>query len=174
VKRIAISFLLLAVIAFLTTSCGTSDYIKSVSLSANGASAGGSFNLPGVDATVQFTVTANYHSGKTINVTNNSTWTVTTVGCTFVPPNNTCASPLPPYGPTTVPISTTGLMQGIEQICTWVDLPGTNGQPQNPPAWAYTGYYQVVATYRQFTTNPVGVGVGVAESNSPTGGCGPA
>ncbi len=172
VKRIAISILLLAAIALLSASCGTSDYVKSVSLSANGASTGGSFNLPGVDTTIQFTVTANYHSGKTINVTNNSTWNVTTVG------TDQDGNTLPPYGPTTVPISPTGLMQGIAQICTWQDAvvtTGTTTGPANPPIWEYTGYYQVTATYRQFTTNPVGVGVGVvASKNSPVGGCGPA
>ena len=141
VKRIAISILLLAAIALLSASCGTSDYIKSVSISANGASTGGSFNLPGVDSTVQFTVTVNYHSGKTINVTNDSTWTVTPSINGFVfssnDPSYPANGPLPAYGPATVPISKSGLMQGIAQICTWVDLPDpTTGKPANPPSWA--------------------------------------
>jgi hypothetical protein len=177
VKRIAISTLLLAAVALLSVSCGTSDYIESVQLSAEGATAGGSYNLGGVDFALQLQVNAVYHSGKMINVTNNATWTVTpAVNSTIfssADPNYPASGPLPAYGPTTVPINSTGLMQGIAQICTWEDLPGSNGQPQTPPAWAYTGYYQVIATYRNFTSNPIGVGVGVAESDSPTGGCGP-
>jgi len=175
VKRISVLTLLLAAIALLTTSCGTSDYLQSVTLTSNGATAGGFFNLAGVDGTIQLVATANYHSGKSVVVTNSVTWTVVPTGLD----DNGAA--LPAYGPNTVPISPTGLMTGIVPICTWTDIIVTTGTgssavtgPANPPIWAYTGYYQVSATYRNLTSQPIGVGVGVATSNdSPTGGCGP-
>jgi hypothetical protein len=177
VKRISILAMLLAAVTIFSTSCGQSDYLQSVQLSAQGATAGGSYNLPGVDATLQLQVLAVYHSGKQVDVTNNATWTVTPEGCVFSgDPLSPCGPALPAYGPNTVPISTNGLMQGIADICTWMDLTTTtNGVTtgDTPPEWVYTGYYQVVANYRNFTSNPIGVGVGVATSNSPTGGCGP-
>ena len=181
-KRIAISILLFAAVALLSVSCGTSDYVESLALSASGDTAGGSYNLGGVDFALQLQVLAVYHSGKTIDVTNNSTWTVSPVGVIATvglgaDPSLVPGGQLPAYGPTTVPISSTGLMQGIAPICTWVDGETTSSSgttPDNPPVWAYTGYYQVTATYRNFTSNPIGVGVGVANANpSPTGGCGP-
>jgi len=175
VKRTSVLTLLLAAIALLTTSCGTSDYLESLTLTSNGATAGGFFNLAGVDGTIQLVLTANYHSGKTVDVTNNAIWTVVPEGATDT------GAALPAYGPNTVPISSTGLMTGIVPICTWTDAIVTTGTgssattgPANPPIWEYTGYYQVTATYRNFTSQPVGVGVGVAASiNSPAGGCGP-
>ncbi len=177
-KRISLFLaLIVAAVALLSTSCGTSDYMKSLTLSSAGSSSGGFYNLAGVDGTLQLTVIANYHSGKTINVTNNSTWTITPNSTGYIystaDPSFPALGPLPAAGPTTVTISPTGLMTGIAEICTWVDLNGANGQPQTPAAWAYTGYYQVTATYRGFTTQPVGIGMGIAESNAPTGGCGP-
>jgi hypothetical protein len=170
-RTLTVLALFLTAVALLSTSCGSSDYIKSVQLDANGATAGGTFNLPGVDATLQLQVWAIYNSGKQIDVTNASTWTVTPQG------TDQSGAPLPAYGPTTVPISPSGLMSGIADICTWTDAFNTTVTPNaywNPPIWEATGYYQVTATYRNFTSEPVGVGVGVAASNtSPIGGCGP-
>jgi hypothetical protein len=172
VKRISILAMLLAAVTILFTSCGQSDYLQSVQLSALGATAGGSYNLPGVDATLQLQVLAVYHSGKQVDVTNNATWTVTPELV------DQWGQALPPYGPNTVPISPNGLMQAVADICTWTDgytISSTGARTyDNPPSWSYTGYYQVVAKYRQFTSNPIGVGVGSEVSNtSPTGGCGP-
>jgi hypothetical protein len=172
-KRISIASLFLAAFALLSASCGTSDYLKSLTLTSSGSSTGGFYNLAGVDGTLQLHAIANYNSGKTIDVTNAVTWSVTPQG------TDDNMNPLPPYGPTTVPISSTGLMTGIVAICTWTDAEvvttaGSPPAPANPPIWEYTGYYQVTATYRNFTSQPVGIGVGVAASNnSPVGGCGP-
>jgi hypothetical protein len=166
VKRKPILTMFLGVAALVMTSCGTSDSIKSVLLTSTGANNSGFYNLAGADSTLQLQVLAIYNSGKQIDVTNAvSTWTVTVVGA-----DNTNTA-LPPYGPTTVPINTTGLMTDIYPLCTWVDLPLS--APATPPNWAYTGYYQVTATYRQFTSQPIAVGVGSLTSNAPTGGCGP-
>ena len=177
-KRLSIVVLFLAAIGLLSTSCGTSDYLESLTLTSTGPSAAASFyNLAGADGTLQLVVTANYHSGKTIIVTNNSTWNVTTVGTsnTSNDPNYPAGGVLPPYGPTTVPISTTGLMTAIDPICTWVDAINTTltpAAPYNPAEWEYTGYYQVTATYRNFTSQPVAIGVGVTASSN-FAGCGP-
>ena len=166
-KRTKLLVAFLSVLSLLMTGCGTSDSVKSVTLSTSAASSGGFFNLVGADGTLQLIVTDNYRSGKTIISTNEATYVVTTVG------TDDAGNALPPYGPTTVPISPTGLMTAIVPLCTWTDLPGTNGQPQTPPVWAYTGYYQVVAQHDGLTSQPVAIGVGSLESNSPTGGCGP-
>lgn len=199
-KRISLFLaLMVAAVAMISTSCGTSDYLESLTLStvqtssSSSSSSGSFYNLVGVDGTLQLQVTANYHSGKTINVTNNSTWNVTPIGCAYTSgdPTQLCQNDpvtgqanvyaqapyqLAAYGPNTVPISPTGLMTAISNVCTWEDLTTTtNGTTtaDSPPQWVYTGYYQVTATYRNFTSQPVGIGVGVTTSNSPTGGCGP-
>jgi hypothetical protein len=174
-----ISLITIGALFLTSTGCGVSDSIRSIQLGANGATSGGSFNLSGVDNTLQLSVMAIYHSGKQIDVTNDSTFSVA-----VAPDSSIFASadqadfptpgPLPAFAPNVATISKSGLMTGIAQICTWYDLPdATTGKPQAPPAWVYTGYYQVTAKYREFTSQPIGVGVGVATSNAPTGGCGP-
>jgi len=175
VKRSHVLATLLAVASLFVTSCGTSDSIKSLYLTSTGTSNGGFYNLPGVDATLQLKVYAVYNSGKQIDVTNSSTWTVTPICC------DQDGNDLPAYGPDSVPISTTGLMTGVALLCTWTDAITTTGCtgtqtscPANPPIWEYTGYYQTSASYRGFNSQPVGIGVGsVASKNSPAGGCGP-
>jgi hypothetical protein len=57
-------------------------------------------------------VTANYHSGKTVPVTESVTYTVTPSGI------DSRGGPLPPYGPNTVPITATGLMTAVGIMCT--------------------------------------------------------
>jgi hypothetical protein len=184
VKRISFLAMFVAAVALLSTSCGTSDSVKSITLSTNGQSAGGFYNLAGVDGTLQLQVIANYNSGKFVNVTNQSTYKMTPTGWVFASADPAFASgpgsTLPAAAANTVTISPTGLMTGIASICTWEDLIVTTGSgsnqttgPANPPIWAYTGFYQVVATYKGMSSQPVGVGMGIAESNAPTGGCGP-
>lgn len=170
-KRISFLAVFLAAAALLSTSCGTSDSVKSLTLGSNGASAGGFYNLVGVDGTIQLTVTANYNSGRTVDVTNQAVFTMTPTG------TDQNGADLPSPGPSSVTISPTGMMTGVAPICTWEDLvvtTGTTTGPANPPIWVYTGYYQTTATYKGLTSQPVGIGVGSATSkNSPTGGCGP-
>ena len=167
-KRTQVMVAFLSVLSLVMTGCGTSDSVKSVTLSTSAASTGGFFNIVGADGTLQLVVTDNYRSGKTIISTNEATYTVTTVGF------DDAGNSLPAYGPTTVPISPTGLMTAVELLCTWNDLPDPKtGAPQSPPVWVYTGYYQVVAHHDGFDSQPVAIGVGSATGNSPTGGCGP-
>jgi hypothetical protein len=186
VKRTNILAALLVALSLISTGCGVSDSVKSITVSSQAATTGGFYNLAGVDGTLQLVVTANYHSGKGVVVTNDSTWTVTPFGTIYsVGPgpgsgNVAPGGALPAYGPDTVPISPTGLMTAIVPICTWEDQLVTTGTgssavtaPATPPIWLLDGYYQVTATYKGMTSQPVGIGVGVASSNSPTGGCGP-
>ncbi len=156
-------------LALICSGCGTSDYVQSVQLTSSGANSGGFYNLVGTDGTLQFTVNAVYHSGKTIPVTNLATYTVSTVG---VDDNG---SSLPAYdsSPAPVPINNTGMMTAVASLCTWIDA-GT--PPPTPPQynWEYTGYYQVVANYHGMTSQPVAIGVGSQAGNTaPNGACGP-
>ncbi len=157
----------LLALPLITTGCGTSDSVKSITLTSTGANSGGFFNLVGIDGTLQLVANANYNSGKVVPVTNSVTYTVTTVGI------DDMGNPLPAYGPTTVPISSTGMMTAIASICTWQDI----GHPlPTPPAynWVYTGYYQVVANYNGMASQPVAIGVGSQAGNTaPDGACGP-
>ena len=59
-KRTKLLVAFLSVLALLTTGCGTSDSVKSVTLSTSAASSGGFFNLVGADGTLQLIVTDNY------------------------------------------------------------------------------------------------------------------
>jgi len=173
VKRTNILAALLITLSLISTGCGTSDSVKSITLTSNGAAAGGFFNLPGADGTLQFIVTANYNSGKTVVVTNDVTYTVTTIG------SDQAGDALPAYStsPAPVPINATGLMTAVASLCTWQDLAsGTPPVVPTPPEynWVYTGYYQVVANYHDMASQPVAVGVGSQASNtSPNGVCGP-
>ncbi len=177
-KRTQIWVTLLVAISLFSTSCGTGDSIKSLLLTSSGANNNGFYNLPGVDATLQLKVYAVYNSGKMIDVTDASTWTVTPTGyIDSVAPGVPYApgDALPAYGPDTVPINKTGVMTGIVGICTWTDAIDNSQKPPapfKPPVWQYTGYYQTTASYRGFTSQPVGIGVGVAASDD-FAGCGP-
>ncbi|MGA3351138.1 MAG: hypothetical protein ABSC33_19080, partial [Candidatus Sulfotelmatobacter sp.] len=59
-----------AALSLITSGCGTSDYVQSITLSATSDSAGGGlYNIAGWGGTLQLYVVANYHSGKSIPVT---------------------------------------------------------------------------------------------------------
>jgi hypothetical protein len=168
---------LLAAVLITSTGCGVSDSVKSILLTSNSNSTGGTYNLVGVDGTLQLKVFAIYHSGKQVDVTNNSTFTMVPTGCTFSGDvNNPCGGDLPTPGPDTVTINKTGMMTGVVPVCTWLDIIDTSKTPPapaNPPIWEYTGFYQTTATYNGLASQPVGIGLGGAASNSPIGGCGP-
>ena len=169
-KRTNILAAFLVALSLIATGCGTSDYVQSVQLTAKGASSGGFFNIAGIDGTIQLNAAAVYHSGKTVPVTNSVTYAVTTNG------TDQFGNPLPAYGPTTVPINSTGLMTAVVSLCTWQDLAsGTPPVQPTPPQynWVYTGYYQVVATYQGMTSQPVAIGVGSQSGDAPDGTCGP-
>jgi hypothetical protein len=175
VKRTNILAVLVITLSLIATGCGTSDSVQSVTLSSSGTNTGGFYNLAGADGTLQLSATANYHSGKTVDVTNSVTYTVTVVG---TQDEISGYAPLPVYtsSPAPVPISPTGLMTAVASMCTWVDLPsGTPPVLPTPPLynWEYTGYYQIVANYQGMASQPVAMGVGSQAGNAPDGSCGP-
>ena len=177
VKRINILAVLIITLALIATGCGTSDSVQSVTLSSSGTNTGGFYNLAGADGTLQLSATANYHSGKTVDITNSVTYTVSTVGFQSSGiPSDPDGAALPAYGSATVPISPTGLMTAVGALCTWIDLPsGTPPVLPTPPEynWLYTGYYQVVANYNGMASQPIAIGVGSLSGNAPDGSCGP-
>jgi len=165
VKRTNILAALLVDLSLISTGCGTSDYVQSIQLTSTGQSSGGFFNLVGADGTLQLITSTVYHSGKTVPVTTSVTYQVTTVGNQYDQ-----ITPLPPYGASTVPINSTGLMTAVASLCTWNNVAPT-GQPA---IWEYTGYYQVTSTYHGMVSQPVAIGVGsMAEPGNAAGGCGP-
>jgi hypothetical protein len=171
VKRSIFLATLLVAISLCLINCGTGDKIGSVSMQVVGAS-GGTVNLAGLGGTLQLQVMANYTSGKQIDETNFATYTITAEGT-----DDTGATlPAPPYG---MELSNTGLItatatQDDAGICTWWNG-NTTSTALTTPAWAFTGDYSIVATYRGFTSNPVYIPVASGSSVQPSneGQCGP-
>jgi hypothetical protein len=170
VKRTRILVTLLAVLALLSSSCGTGDKIASVSITAAGQT--GTINLIGMGGTLQLQVMANYTSGKSIDETNFSTYTITPVGLDDA--GN--ALPTPPYG---IQLNKTGMITATANqsgggLCTWTNL-NTTTTATSSPSWVYTGYYGIVATYRGFSSNPIYIPVASAAGNQSTSNyeCGP-
>lgn len=159
----------LVAVSLLSTSCGTGDKIGSVSVSANGNT--GTVNLAGLGGTLQLKVTANYTSGKQIDETNFSTYTVTAEGYYTDYSTNPPTQIALPSPPQTVTVNATGMVTAVDPAaCTWVNL-GTLQQP----GWAYTGDYKVVATYRGFDSQPIFIPLASAASgqDNTNGQCGP-
>lgn len=164
-------FNFLAVVAvalsLFASGCGTSDYVQSVSISATTASVGGGvYDLVGWGGTLQLVVSANYHSGKSVPITNSVVYTVTPQGTDY-----TGAELEAP--PNTVTINTTGMMTAVDPtVCTWVNENPTG----STPSWFLSGSYQVVATYNGMASQPVFVGVASAAGSpdqTTPGACGP-
>jgi hypothetical protein len=169
VKRTRIMAALVLVLPLIATGCGTSDYVQSITLSAaSSATSGGFYNLVGIGGTLQLVVNANYHSGKSIPVTDSVTYTVTPQGTDV----NTGASL--PAPPNTMLLDTTGLLTAVDPAaCSWADV-GTS----TTASWVLTGSYQVVATYKGIPSQPVFIGIASsagsnAASNNSTLACGP-
>jgi hypothetical protein len=164
VQRTNVLAALLVTLSLISMGCGTSDSVKSITLSPTGS------NFQGVDTSFQLNVTANYHSGKVINVTNESSYAITAVCCDL------SGSALPvPAGPAsgqpgTVWINGTGVMTDEVPICTWTL---TSAPTATPVTYQLTGYYQVVATYGSMASQPVSVAVASEGGNGPGGACGP-
>jgi hypothetical protein len=157
----------LAAVTLLSASCGTSDKVASVSLSVAGTT--GVVNLAGLGGTLQLQVLTHYTSGKQVDETNWSTYTVTPQG---VDNNTGDALPTPPQG---VSINATGMLTATEPgVCTWTDLTASS-TTSTTPAWAITGWYQVIATYKGMQSQPVYIPVASAASgqSGANGQCGP-
>jgi hypothetical protein len=167
VKRINFLAVVVAALSLILSGCGTSDYVQSVSVSATTSSVGGGlYNIYGWGGTLQLVVSANYHSGKSVPVTNSVVYKVTPQGTDWE--GTTLEAP-----PNTVTISTTGMMTAVDPpVCTWV-----NENPKGTTAsWFLSGSYQVIATYNGMASQPIFVGVSSAAGSpnqSTPGACGP-
>jgi hypothetical protein len=167
VKRTKILAAAVIALTLISSGCGTSDYVQSVTLSATSGSAGGGvYNIIGWGGTLQLAVNANYHSGKVVPVTDAVTYVVTPQGTD----DNGASLQAPPN---TVTLSTTGMMTAVNPtVCTWTDEAPTS----STPSWFLSGSYQVVANYKGMNSQPVFVAIasaaGTTDQESP-GACGP-
>jgi hypothetical protein len=164
VQRTNVLAALLVALSLISIGCGGSDSVKSITLSPTGS------NFQGVDTTIQLTVNANYNSGKTVDVTNESSYAVTAV-CCDVSGGALPAAAAPANGqPGTLWVNGTGVMTDEVPVCTWTLTSAPNA---TPVTYQLTGYYQVVATYGSMTSQPVSVAVASEGGNGPGGACGP-
>lgn len=164
-KRISILAMFLAAVALISTSCGTSDKVASVSLTVSGTT--GVVNLAGLGGTLQLQVLTHYTSGKQVDETNYSTFAITPTG---FDENTGSSLPTPPQG---LSINATGMATAtVPGICTWKDL---NAGGTGSPAWAITGWYEVIATYKNMQSQPIYLPVASAASgqSGTNGQCGP-
>jgi hypothetical protein len=170
VKRSTIlGVLMLATLPFLTSSCGNSDKIASVSISSAGET--GTINLYGLGATMQLQVLANYTSGKWVDETNYATYTVTAEGY-YTDWSTNINYPMP-TSPLTLTVNNTGMVTAVDPaVCSWQSAIQNN---TGNTGWAYTGWYEITATYRGFTSQPIDIPVASAANGQPTesGQCGP-
>jgi hypothetical protein len=166
VKRTNILAALLVVLLLITSGCGTSDSLSTLTVSSKAASSGGFFNLKGEGGTLQLIVNANYTSGKTVDVTNWATYVVALTPNSVNVNGSTLQTP-----PSTVTINATGMMAAVTPFdCSWHD---STPPPATAPTWFLTGSYQITATYHGKTSQPVFVGVASAAGDGPGGACGP-
>ncbi|MGA7931828.1 MAG: hypothetical protein WCA20_38235 [Candidatus Sulfotelmatobacter sp.] len=155
---------LLVTLSLISMGCGTSDSVKSITLSPTGS------NFQGVDTSFQLTVSANYNSGKVIDVTNESTYAITAVCCDVS--GNALPVPAAPANgqPGTVWVDGTGVMTDEVLVWTWTLTSAPNATPLT---YQLTGYYQVAATDGSMASQPVSVAVASEGGNGPGGACGP-
>jgi hypothetical protein len=150
--------------------CGTSNHLQTITLTASGSS--GFFNVKGEGGTLQLVATGNYSSGKTHDLTNDVTYTMTAEGDQIdvsTLPESIFPLPAPPQTET---INRTGLVTAVEPFaCSWHDA--EPDPTQDKPSWFLTGSYKVIATYQGVTSQPVFVGVASAGGDGPSGACGP-
>ncbi|MBZ5681940.1 MAG: hypothetical protein LAO24_17720 [Acidobacteriia bacterium] len=161
-RKHVLAAILGAAVLLSLSGCGTSDKMVSVTLSSAGSA--GFFEVKGEGGVLQLKATANYTSGKLVDVTNWVTYTVTPTGFDLTG----AALNAPPL---TMTISPTGLVTAVQPfVCTFTDL---NQTGTGNPSWALVGSYQITATYKGVVSQPVFVGVASATGNAPDGSCGP-
>jgi hypothetical protein len=170
VKRTTFITAFVGLLAIGLTSCGSTS-LKTINLSASGNATGGFYDLKGEGGTIQLTAVGNYTYGPSRDISNLVTYTVTVDASGGIPGTDVYGAPLP-TPPNTVKVSTTGLATAVDPfVCTYEDV-GT----ATTAAWALTGSYKIVATYRGITSQPVYLGVASqAGPGGPpaNGACGP-
>lgn len=162
-KRTSILAVFPIILALILSGCGTSDSVKSISLT--GANSFGYFEVYGEGGTMQMTVTAVYNSGKQVDVTNQSTFAVTPIG---TQDDEVSSLPVPSSTtpPSTIEISNTGLVTAVTPfICTFVV---TSAAGVTPITYAVAGSYQIVATYKGMSSNAQYLPIASAAMSGPT------
>ncbi len=161
-KRTGILAALLTATLLLTTfGCGGAAIgsLKAINLST---SQGANPDVKGEGGTIQLTATGIYTSTNTSDLSSHVTYVVTPQGTDL----SGIALPLPPQ---TIAISPTGLLTAVTPFdCTWTNLGTTT-----TPSYFLTGSYQVVATFKGISSNPIFVAVASAAGDGPSGACGP-
>ena len=157
VKRTIFCIASLSLLAVCLTSCGSTDNVRTIQLTTP------STDLQGIGATAQLQVEGTYAYGPNRDLTNDVTYTV------IVDPSSQIALPAPPN---TITISKTGLVTAVEPaVCTFNDVGTTT-----TAVWVLTGDYEITATYRGVTSQPIYMGVASAAGPSAPpadGQCGP-
>jgi hypothetical protein len=165
----------LTVLSF--AGCGVTNHLQTISLQASGTSLGGGlYNLVGEGGILQLKAWANFSNKGSLDVTNQVTYTIVpTPGSDVDAFGETLPAP-----PQTVELSKTGLLSAVTPFtCTWVDTGSVA-----TPAWFLSGSYQITATYKGVTSNPVYVAIASSagsidypyksgNDNNPTYQCGP-
>ena len=162
-KRTIFCIAFLSLLAFCLASCGSTDNLRTIQLTAP------STELQGIGGTIQLQAQGTYAYGPNRDLTNQVTYTV------IVDPNNqgtVGGTGILPTPPNTITLSTTGLVTAVEPgVCTFNDV-GT----LTTPVWVLTGDYEITATYRGVTSQPVYIGVASAAGPAAApadGQCGP-
>jgi len=170
-------------LALICSGCGASDSVKSITLTGTStASTSAPFEVFGEGGTAQMQVIANYNSGKTVDVTAQSTFTATATGYFLDGSGNDFPMPDPytAYNgmsgtpPTTIEISATGLVTAVQPfLCSYVITSGT----ATTVSYAVSGSYQIIATYKGMQSNaqflPVASATVYNPNNVTGASCGP-
>jgi hypothetical protein len=122
--------------------------------------------LQGIGGTIQLQAQGTYAYGPNRDLTGLVTYKII-----VDPVNGVDINGFPlPTPPSTAMVSPTGLVTGVDPPrCTYADV----GTPTTP-AWALTGTYEVTASYRGVTSQPVYIGVASAAGPAAANGqCGP-
>ena len=161
--RTLLSFSATVLAVLILSSCGTSNKLQTITLSADSASSGsGFFELTGEGGTIQLVATGNYSNTQALDITHRVTYTVTPVG------TDQFGTPLP-APPQTITVNATGLATAVEPfVCSYTNL-GT----QSSPSWFLAGSYRITASFDNVTSQPVYIGMASAAGGGANGQCGP-
>jgi hypothetical protein len=135
--------------------------LQTIKLTAVVAQNGGLVEVQGVGGTLQLGALGVY-TKSSVNLTQKVTYAVIPVG--------TDLSGFPLLSPPqTLTVNASGLATAVTPfVCTF-----HNAGTAQSPAYVLTGSYQVTATYKGVTSNPIFIAVASAAGDGPSGACGP-